>query len=225
MLRALRAHGVRLTDTILRVTHRSRRQRWHERLGILPIRTLSVFDPPDRLSRKAHAIRPEVIDGYPSVLQAMAASIAPPRTLHHVFSTTEILTPRARKRIQNSFGTPVVDTYGAAEFPSLAWECPSGAGYHIDADYAYVECLVDGEQAAPGEVGELVITSLYGYGMPLIRYAIGDSAVLSEDHCPCGRGLPLFESIEGRTDNSIVTNRLRKKDERFISSYASSGKI
>lgn len=205
MLRAFRAHGLRLTDTILRVTHRKREPGLHEYLGILPIKTVQVFARPEQLAAAARKVKPDVVDAYPSVLQAMAHAHAPlPRSVHHVFSTTELLTKASRRRIAHAFNAPVADMYGAAEFPSVAWECPSGDGYHVDSDYAVVECLADGEAAQPGEVGELVITGLYNCGMPLIRYALGDTAVVSGEQCSCGRGLPLLESVEGRSDDMLL---------------------
>jgi phenylacetate-CoA ligase len=205
LLRAFRTHGLRLTDTILRVTHRKRERALHEYLGILPIKTVQVFARPEQLAAAARRVKPDVVDAYPSVLQAMAHARVPlPRSVHHVFSTTELLTKALRRRIAHAFNAPVADLYGAAEFPSVAWECPSGEGYHIDSDYAVVECLADGEPVQPGEAGELVITGLYNCGMPLLRYALGDTAVVSGEACSCGRGLPLLECIEGRSDDMLV---------------------
>jgi len=63
-----------------------------------------------------------------------------------------------------------------------------------------MEFIRDGKQVPAGERGEIVYTSLYNYAMPLIRYAIGDIGVPSDKVCPCGRGLPLMERIEGRAD-------------------------
>jgi phenylacetate-CoA ligase len=50
-----------------------------------------------------------------------------------------------------------------------------------------------------------VITDLSNFAMPLIRYQVGDMGVLSNRRCPCGRGLPLLESIEGREADYVVT--------------------
>jgi len=59
--------------------------------------------------------------------------------------------------------------------------------------------------ARPGEVGELVITDLHNYGMPFVRYKVGDLAVPADRACSCGRGLPLLEDIEGRILDMIWT--------------------
>jgi phenylacetate-CoA ligase len=195
MLRALRAHQVRLTDRMLRVTHRKHRRGLHEQLGILPVTSVSVHAPAHELARAAKKVKPNVIDAYPSVLEAMAKHRhLLPRTVHHLFSTTEMLTPHARRNVQEAFGAPVIDLYGAAEFPRLAWECPDGNGYHLDSDYAVIECTDEG----------MLVTGLYNCGMPLIRYAIGDLGIPGEGVCGCGRGLQVLERIEGRTDDALV---------------------
>ena len=57
----------------------------------------------------------------------------------------------------------------------------------------------------PQEPGQLVVTGLLAEEMPLIRYRIGDRGALSDELCSCGRGLPLLQSIEGRSDDLILT--------------------
>jgi phenylacetate-CoA ligase len=51
----------------------------------------------------------------------------------------------------------------------------------------------------------VLVTDLLNYGMPLIRYYMGDTAVLSDRDCPCGRGLPLMKEIVGRALDVFVT--------------------
>jgi phenylacetate-CoA ligase len=53
--------------------------------------------------------------------------------------------------------------------------------------------------------GSVVVTDLSNFAMPLVRYQIGDVAVRADRTCPCGRGLPLLESVEGREADYVVT--------------------
>jgi phenylacetate-CoA ligase len=55
--------------------------------------------------------------------------------------------------------------------------------------------------------GDLVCTSLLDEDMPLIRYRLGDRAARRDPQaqCPCGRTLPLLDSIEGRADDVLYT--------------------
>ena len=70
----------------------------------------------------------------------------------------------------------------------------------MDESYV-IEILVDNRPARPGEVGEIVITDLNNYSVPLIRYRIGDLAEAVDDStpCSCGRNLTRIGRIIGRT--------------------------
>ena len=69
-----------------------------------------------------------------------------------------------------------------------------------------VEVVDDkGAPVGPGEVGRILVTDLHNYGMPFIRYEIGDMARVSERQCSCGRGLLLLDDIVGRSLDVIRT--------------------
>jgi aspartate 1-decarboxylase len=112
----------------------------------------------------------------------------------------ETLSLEQRETIERFFGCAVFDRYGGVEFNNVAQECREHNGLHIFSDLVYAEVLsTENEPVKPGEVGELVITDLRNHYMPFIRYRTGDLAVQSDRKCPCGRGLPLLERIEGRS--------------------------
>jgi glycosyltransferase involved in cell wall biosynthesis len=82
-----------------------------------------------------------------------------------------------------------VSEYGSPECRGIAYECDAHDGYHVAAESYIVEVLNDGQLARPGEAGDVVITDLDGFSVPLIRYRTGDRAVMVEQTCACGRGL------------------------------------
>ena len=96
----------------------------------------------------------------------------------------------------------------------LAVSCPARRGYHVNVECLIVELIHDGRPARPGERGELVVTNLQARAMPFIRYSVGDVAVLAEEPCSCGRGLPLIRAVEGRLVDCLTT-----PDGRSISPY------
>jgi phenylacetate-CoA ligase len=99
----------------------------------------------------------------------------------------------------------MVAFYGAEEVGAIAAECPAAPHYHVAAENVLVEILDDaGRDVKPGEHGRVVLTGLYNYAMPFIRYAIGDVAVAGTQPCPCGRSLPIIAQVEGRTRNAFV---------------------
>ncbi len=96
------------------------------------------------------------------------------------------------------------DAYSATEVGYLALQCPEERTYHIQSESVFLEVLdQDGRPCQPGEIGEVVVTALHNFAMPLIRYALGDFAELGKP-CACGRGLPTLKRILGRQRNMLV---------------------
>lgn len=122
-----------------------------------------------------------------------------------IITSAETLTQEKRDIIESVFKCKVYDRYGSREVGLIASECEKHSGLHVNAENVYVEILKDGGLAAQGEIGEVLVTDLFNYTMPLIRYKIGDVAAVAKDICTCGRGLPLIKSIEGRVSDFIVT--------------------
>ena len=109
-----------------------------------------------------------------------------------------------RELIAERLGAPIVPIYACHEIGHIASECEAGR-YHVGAENALVE-IVDsqGRDVEFGRRGRVVVTGLYNYVMPFIRYDIGDIAVAGPESCPCGRTLPIIEQIEGRRRNMFV---------------------
>jgi len=63
---------------------------------------------------------------------------------------------------------------------------------------------VEGAGVRTGESGEIIATGFDNYIMPLIRYRMGDRGVFDPDRCPCGRSLPVLQSLEGRTSEVLT---------------------
>jgi phenylacetate-CoA ligase len=62
----------------------------------------------------------------------------------------------------------------------------------------------DGRPCPPGESGKVILTGLVHYGVPLIRYDVGDYAVAMEEPCPCGRGLSRLSHVIGRQRGQLL---------------------
>jgi phenylacetate-CoA ligase len=122
-----------------------------------------------------------------------------------VITSAMVLHSWQRRVIEEVFGCPVTNRYGCEEVSLIACECERHHGLHVNADGVYVEVLRDGRPARPGEPGSVVVTDLTNRAMPLLRYQVGDVAVPAERPCPCGRGLPLLERVDGREADYVVT--------------------
>lgn len=154
--------------------------------------------------------RPALVVGYPSALARFAEHLkrsgAAPIRPKAVVTSGERLWPAQRGVIEEAFGANVFDRYGCREFSGIAQQCGERGGLHLFADLLYVEVIHEsGRPARDGEAGEVVVTDPFNLYMPFVRYRTGDLAVASDRPCPCGRGLPLIESVEGRSFDVVVT--------------------
>jgi phenylacetate-CoA ligase len=121
--------------------------------------------------------------------------------LKSVITTSEVLDDHSRSLIERVFGVKVFNEYGCGEVGSIGHECEHG-NMHIMAENVIIE--IDTRNSADGESGEIIVTDLYNYAMPLIRYRLGDYATLSKENCECGRGLPVIKRVHGRAYDMIV---------------------
>lgn len=113
----------------------------------------------------------------------------------------------ARAELEEFFGIKAYDSYGLSEMfgPGVAFECQEQDGLHIWEDQFLVEILDgDDQPCAPGERGELVLTSLTKEAMPLIRYHTGDITYLVDEPCNCKRTCIKLHRFLGRADDMLV---------------------
>ena len=142
--------------------------------------------------RRARGVRPAdprasagPVDGYAESLNFLATirdrrrqAQASPQGDHVV--RADRCTDSSRDAIEQAFGARVFDKYGSREFSGIAYECAESRDHHVMDESYIVELLVDGRLLGPGETGEVVITDLNNFSVPLIRYRIGDLAVAVE---------------------------------------------
>ena len=156
--------------------------------------------------------KPRILFGYASSLHRFAQFVQSRRryqgiTFDGVFTGAELLLPAVREDLEKTFRGRVFNHYGTNELGGLACECEAHTGLHVSAENGYVEILNAGRPAGPGEVGDLVITNLNNFGMPFIRYSIGDGgAWAAGEACSCGRALPRLSSVDGRRADAFQTS-------------------
>lgn len=148
---------------------------------------------------------PDYLLTYPSNALALAhhfrATGARLRNLRELSTYGEALSVEVRSACRQAWKVPVVDMYSAQEIGYIALQCPENETYHVQSETVYAEVLDDdGRPCGPGELGRVVITCLHNYATPLLRYEIGDYAVVG-DMCSCERGLPVLTRVMGRQRN------------------------
>jgi len=122
-----------------------------------------------------------------------------------VLAIGETIPDGTREFLAERLGARLAGIYSCQEIGTIATECALEPHYHVAAENALVEILDDnGRDVAPGERGRVVVTGLYNYVMPFIRYEIGDIALAGRCPCSCGRTLPVIAGIEGRARSMFV---------------------
>lgn len=148
----------------------------------------------------------DYINGYTSSIVLFAkflqkknivlAAICP--TLKVCMVTSEMLFEEDKILLEQQFGIPIVNEYGASELDLIAFQNPNGE-WQVNSETLFVEILDGNNQAVPnGEAGRIVITSLFNKAHPFIRYDIGDIGILDENST---LKKPILKKLIGRTND------------------------
>ena len=124
-----------------------------------------------------------------------------------ILTSAGTLYPFIREQIERVFGCKVFNRYGSREVGDIACECEAHAGLHVFPWGTYVEIVdEEGNLVPAGVEGNIVVTSLINYAMPLVRYAIGDRGILAPERvCACGRQGQILAKVTGRNVDAFKT--------------------
>ncbi len=154
--------------------------------------------------------QPDIIISYASSIYLLAKfleknNIKPNYPKISISTSAETLYPFMRETIERVFNVKVYDKYGSREVSAIACECEAHNGLHIFMDNVIIECLdpLTGEEVWE-KPGEIVVTDLNNYGMPFIRYKIGDMGILTREICNCGRNTLLLKRVIGRVSDNFI---------------------
>ncbi|NJN63804.1 MAG: phenylacetate--CoA ligase family protein [Acidobacteria bacterium] len=184
------------------------RARYYERCLTLSVATLddrSMARFIDRFQR----FEPLYMHGYAQSIFMLARAFerhqARTPSLRGVSLTAEPIEKDQQAFIEHVFGCPAQNVYGCREFGMMAAQCRERRDLHLNPLSVVVEILdPEGNPAAPGESGEIVVTDLLNRAMPLIRYRLEDYGTLSDVLCPCGLDLPSLDVTAGRVADFLV---------------------
>jgi len=173
-------------------------------MDLLP---LSVNSPLEEICQQINEFQPHALSGYASGIYLLAGeqikgniNIRPKR----VMCAADPLTSKMRDTIRTAFQVEPVNFYAASESIGLAAECDTHQGFHLFDDWHCFEIVDDDlKYVEPGEPGRLLLTNLYNYTQPLIRYRLDDEIILDDKPCECGCPFPLIKSIAGRQEEFL----------------------
>lgn len=165
----------------------------------------------DELVAAVRDRHPDVIGGFPHLLAVVGrevGAVARRGVLTHGETVDDIV----RAELAELFGHTPIDRYGTSEAAAVAFQCAAVDLYHLHHESVVVEVLdAEGRPVAPGDTGEVTLTSLTNPLMPVVRYRTEDLATVADRPCRCGYDAGAIERFEGRrmdslrrTDGSVV---------------------
>ncbi len=150
---------------------------------------------------------PRYFIGRPSLLYFLSRYVERERIKDVGFdiATTEgsPLSNAQRSHIEKHLGCRVFSFYRNMEHISFGDECSKKKGMHLSDVLSVTEGIRKGKVVF-GKSADLVSTSLNHRAMPLIRYDMGDSGIMSKRKCRCGRETHMIESFLGRSGDILV---------------------
>ncbi|MCT4686738.1 phenylacetate--CoA ligase family protein [Vallitalea sp.] len=179
--------------------------------GVVDFSFQSFDDNIDKIKR----FKPEWVYGFSTAVFRFAQycksnNIKLP-SLQMIEVTGEQLFDYQRKIIHEVFECDVVNQYGCQEVDFLAYECKCNK-MHAWTNHLIIEVVKNNKPVPDGTLGELVVTSLTNFCMPLIRYRIGDIVMMEDTNCTCGNKQQILTPKWGRVGSLLTTS------ERTISS-------
>jgi len=145
------------------------------------------------------------------ICKHLEALNAPPlkTNISSMIANAEPLGEPTKKAVRKFFDFDILSRYSNMENGILSQQIKHGGNnYHINWASYYIEIL-DLEKDIPvsyGTLGRVVVTDLFNFNMPLIRYDTGDLAVINIDKS-CFNGAPSFFKVEGRRMDTIYDTK------------------
>ncbi len=132
----------------------------------------------------------------------------------------EPITRETRQRLASQLHVETWHQFGLSEVPgpAIAFECGGHRGLHVNEDHFFLEIIdpATGNVLSPGEIGELVLTTLTTRAFPLIRFRTGESARLIHEPCTCKTSFLRMEWLEERTDDILNINGVKVHRSQII---------
>ena len=171
------------------------------------MRVISALLPLPEIVQALNAFQPAMLGGYPSPLELLVEEQRSGRLSIHpllIMTGGEFLSDVTRASLAQAFGCPVQTSYSCTEGGTLACECRE-QHFHINEDWVTLEPVDAQNRPVPDglQADKLLLTNLFNYTQPFIRYELTDRVTLHREPCACGNPSPWL-TLEGRTDDVLT---------------------
>jgi phenylacetate-CoA ligase len=179
-------------------------------IGVHKMLRLTAMAPMEEMVTTLNRFQPDFIFAYSSLASLLAIEQLDGK-LHiqprAVTTNSEVRSEEMEQNIKAAWGITPFNTYGMTEAGLvMANDCARHKGMHIYGDLFIAESVDENNKpVSNGESGaKLLMTNLYNYTQPLIRYEITDVVTFSDQTCPCGSPFQMIANIGGRTDDILT---------------------
>ncbi len=161
----------------------------------------------EKILKKLTRLKPQLVSAFPNILYAFAQKVEANGArikFPKIMVTAEQIFEHQRQLIERTFSAEIFEQYGSREFGSIASECGRHTGMHYFAPGVVLETVDSEGNPSGNKLGSLLVTDLWNYAMPLVRYQIGDLVRLDHTQCGCGCKLPKIGKVAGRVVDAII---------------------
>lgn len=174
--------------------------------GLHNVLRLEANDPVEKIIDDLNKFKPEVIHAYPSILALIATDSRLKINPKVICTSSELRTDLMEEAIRKKWPkSKLFNCYGMLETTVSGLNCHLEQGIHLLDDYYILE-NVDSQNkpVLPGKMGDkILITNLYNFTQPLIRYEISDKLMFSTEKCSCGSSYPLVKDMGGKSEDIL----------------------
>lgn len=171
---------------------------------------------PEQMYVDLAAKKPATLIGYASSIVRLAEWMAAEGhalpSVRRIWTTSEMLTPEGREAIAEAFGFVPREAYASVEFGFMGWQETPGGPYNLETDRLVFEgvSLASVDAAGTGAVSRVVVSDLLNDTTPLLRYDIGDLAMMGERSSYAASCYSTIEELRGKSNDSICDAKGRR---------------
>jgi len=178
---------------------------------------LNINKPLKDIITKINDFQPNTLSGYSSGIYILAQEQIKGNInlkLKRILCSADALTPKMKEVIKKAFGIYPINFYACSESVGMGAQCECHKGIHLFNDWHCFEIVdKDFNAVKPGCTGKLILTNLYNYTQPLIRYQMSDEITMDDKACECGWPFPTIKGIAGRQEEFLWFNKKNDKKE------------
>lgn len=161
---------------------------------------IDINSPLDKITKKLNEFQPKTLSGYSSGTYLIAEEQLKGNINIHpekILCSGDTLSSHMQDTIVKAFGIEPTNYYAASESICMASHCSKHKYLHLFDDWHVFD--FDKEN--------IILTTLYNFTQPLIRYEMNDTVMLAEKNCKCEWSFPIVKTIAGRSEEFLWFNK------------------